>query len=256
MSIFRTNGIDQTISRISSANSGGYGILIRRRKAPGDGWFYASELAGGTAPAALLANVRGLTEIPADHIRAEWMLESVARALADLGGSFIVSSGRLPDFSADNILLAAEGGLVRATGMTSERMTVLADDPAASGDGNLIVENQENLIDLFREGFTSLLEPVVDWVDSQGLRPKKTLWHAAADRLAQAMIWSGDAFEKPDLARSVTTRVVAGDKRLTIPLESGVDDYETEYHLRSTCCLAYRTPAGILCQGCPLHKQG
>ena len=255
MSFFGKSEIDQTLSRIASASSDGYGILIRRRDRAGDGWFAASELANRAAPAALLANVRGFSEPPPDHVRAEWMLESIARAVADLGGSFIVSSQRLPDFSPDNLLLAAEGGLVRATGMTSGRMSVLPDDPAAAEAGNRTVGRWEDLADEYREGFISVLEPVVKWLDGQGLRPEKTLWQAAADRLAQSLIWSGDAFEKPDFAKSVAERFVNGDDRLTIPLETRVDDYEREYHLRTTCCLAYRTPEGTLCQGCPLNKE-
>lgn len=250
-----TDEIDRTLGRIAHASSDGYGILIRRRKSAGDGWFQASELAGPHAPAMLLANVRGFSEPPADHIRAEWMLESIGRAIADLGGSFLVSSNRLPDLSPTNVLLAAEGGLVRATGMTSGRMTVLAEDTAAPDPGIETASGWEDLADRFREGFTSLLEPVINWLDGQGLRPEKTLWFAAADRLAQSLIWSGDAFEKPDFARSVAERVINGDPRITIPLQTEVDDYDREYHLRATCCLAYRTPEGTLCQACPLHRQ-
>ncbi|HNG57133.1 MAG TPA: (2Fe-2S)-binding protein, partial [Solirubrobacterales bacterium] len=106
-------------------------------------------------------------------------------------------------------------------------------------------------------GFADLLAPTVDWLDAQGLRPAKTLWHAAADRLAQALVWSGKAFDRPGLALELTRLTVGPDcpdPRLAIPIERAEDDWGDEYHLRSTCCLAYRTEGGQLCQSCPLVK--
>jgi len=254
---FRTPPIDATIARISRSSADGYGILVKRRKGPGDGWFAASELGpGGSAPPALLARVRGLSEPPADHIRAEWLLESLARAIADLGGSFLVGARQLPDMSPGNVLLAAEGGLIRATGMMSERITVIDSDLPVGGGREEIttVADWPDLADQFREGFVILLEPMVDWLDDQGLRPKKTLWHAAADRLAQSLVWSGKAFDQREFARQITERVVGGDPRLQIPLATDEDEYGDQFHLRATCCLAYRTPEGGLCRACPLQK--
>ncbi|HTU14751.1 MAG TPA: (2Fe-2S)-binding protein [Solirubrobacterales bacterium] len=256
MRAFRKSEIDATLSRIAMANADGYGILVRRRKGPGDGWFPAADLGeDGPAPAVLLANVRGLTEPPPDHIRAEWLLESLARAVADLGGSFLVSARRLPDLSPANVLLAAEGGLIRATGVVSERLTVLEGDPATGRDDVTDAARWEELADLFRIGYIDLLAPLVRWLDGQGLRPAKTLWHAAADRLAQSLVWSGKAFDQREFAREVTERVVGGDPRLEIPLETDEDEYGDRYHLRATCCLAYRTPEGGLCRACPLQKK-
>jgi len=256
VSLFGKSEIDETLSRIAMAHADGYGLLIRRRNGPGDGWFLATDLGpDGPAPPVLLANVRGLSEPPPDHIRAEWLLESVARALADLGGSFLVSARRLPDLTPGNVLLAAEGGLVRATGVIGEEMTVVEGDPAAGRPGITDAAGWEELADLFRIGFIDLLAPLIGWLDENGLRPEKTLWHAAADRLAQSLIWSGKAFEDREFAAAVTSRVTGGDDRLRIQLGTGEDEYGERYHLRNTCCLAYRTPEGGLCRACPLHKE-
>jgi len=249
-----TEEIDRTLSRIAAANAEGYGILLRRRDRPGDGWFQASELAGDVALPALLSRVRGMSGPPEDHIRAEWMLESLARAIADLAGSFLVSSRRLPDLSPENVLLAAEGGLIRATGVLGPRMSVLPGDPAEGLEGVTVAEDWKQLADWFRAGFTGLMDPAVEWTDSNSLRPAKTLWQASADRLAQSLIWSAEAFEDPAFARDLTKHVIEGDERLRIPLETAEDDYDREYHLRATCCLAYRTPEGSLCQACPLNR--
>ncbi len=236
--------IDRTLGRISAASADGYGIIVRKRKGPGNGWFSAAELDdSGRVQALLLSRVSGMTGPPEDHIRAEWLLESLARAVADLGGAFIVAARRLPDLSPDNVLLAAEGGLLRASGLTSDR--------------GLESEDLNLLADRFRSGFAQLLEPTVNWLDGQGLRPAKTLWHSAADRLAQSLVWSGKAFDRPDLALDLTTLVVgpeSPDPRLAIPVARAEDEWGDEYHLRSTCCLAYRTDGGQLCRSCPLVK--
>jgi hypothetical protein len=256
MSPFGKSPVDETIHRISMAQADGYGLLIRRRKGPGEGWFPATDLGpGGPAAPALLANVRGMGDPPPDHIRAEWVLESLARSLADLAGSFIVSARRLPDLSAGNVLFGAEAGLIRAAGVASGRMTVIEGDPAAGDPEVGTVTGWPDLADLFREAFTALVEPTVKLFDRQGLRPEKTLWHAAADRLAQSLVWSGKAFEKESFAREVTERALGGDPRLTIPLETDEDEYGQDYHLRVTCCLAYRTPEGTICRACPLQKK-
>jgi hypothetical protein len=241
----RIEGFDRTVGRITAASADGYGIIVRRMEGAGEGWFPVSELdETGRVQALLLSRISGMAGPPEDHIRAEWLLESLARAVADLGGSFIVAARQLPDLSPGNVLLAAEGGLFRASGVQSDRGTE-SGDPA-------------ELADAFRRGFVDLLEPTIDWIDGRGLRPAKTLWHAAADRLAQSLVWSGKAFDRPDLALELTRLTVgpeSPDPRLAIPIERAEDDWGDEYHLRNTCCLAYRTEGGQLCQSCPLVKE-
>ena len=236
--------IDRLLGRISAASADGYSIIVRKRKAPGEGWFSAAELdPSGRVQALLLSRISGMAGPPEDHIRAEWLLESMARAVADLGGSFIVAAESLPDLAPDNVLLPAEGGLIRATGMLGDRGTATDDLAELAGS--------------FRTGFAGLLEPTITWLDAQGLRPAKTLWHAAADRLAQSLVWSGKAFDRPDLALELTRLTVGPetpDPRLAIEIERFEDDWGDEFHLRTTCCLAYRTEGGELCKSCPLIK--
>lgn len=235
--------IDRAIGRITAARADGYGIIVRRRDRPGDGWFSVDELDGsGRVEATLISRISGMSGPPPEHIRAEWMVESLARALADLAGSFAVATGTLPDLSPGNLLLAAEGGLFRASGVTSDAL--FEGDPEA-------------LADRFRSGFAELMGPTIEWTDGQGLRPAKTLWHAAADRLAQSLVWSGKAFDRPDLALRLTELVVGPgctDERLRIEVRRAEDEYGDEFHLRTTCCLAYRTPDGYTCQSCPLQR--
>lgn len=238
------DGMDRTLGRIAAASADGYGIIIRRLERAGDGWFPASELdENGRVQALVLGRISGMMGPPEDHIRAEWLLESLARAVADLGSSFMVAANQLPEISPDNVLLAAEGGLFRASGLLSDR-GIQTDDPAA-------------LADRFRSGFAQLLEPTITWLESRKLRPARTLWRAAADRLAQSLVWSGKAFDRPELALELTRLTVGPecpDPRLAIEIRRFENEWGEEYHLRNTCCLAYRTEGGELCQSCPLVK--
>lgn len=238
------DGLDRTLGRIAASSADGYGIIVRRLESSGDGWFPAAELdESGRIQALLLSRISGMMGPPEDYIRAEWLLESLARAIADLGGSFMVAANQLPELSPENVLLAAEGGLARASGLLSDR-GLESDDPA-------------ELTDRFRSGFTRLLEPTITWLAAQKLRPAKTLWHAAADRLAQSLVWSGKAFDRPGPALELTRLTVgpeSPDPRLAIRIRRFENEWGEEYHLRNTCCLAYRTEGGELCQSCPLVK--
>lgn len=249
-------GFDRALGRVSAARADGYGIIVERRESPGDGWFSAGELdRSGRVQALLLSQINGMAGPPEAHIRAEWLLESVARAIADLGGSFVLAAGLLPELTADNVLLAAEGGLVRASAITSDRGIQVADPAAISN--NAAPDDFATLAERLRTGFAELLEPTIDWLDEQGLRPAKTLWHAAADRLAQSLVWSGKAFDRPDLALELTRLTVgpeSPDARLAVRIERAENDWGEEFHRRNTCCLAYRTEGGQLCQSCPLEK--
>ena len=103
--------IDSSLARITRVRPDGLGLNLQRRPGPGDGWFAVSELlAADGAPAVLLSRVRGMYEVPADHIRAEWLFESYARAVADLGASFIVAERRLPVLEPENLLMASMAG--------------------------------------------------------------------------------------------------------------------------------------------------
>lgn len=235
--------IERAIGRIGAARADGYGIIVQRRDGAGEGWIEAGSIGtDGELTAATIGAVSGMYGDLEPYIQAEWMLESVARAIGDLAGSFALATGSLPPLEPDRVLLAVEGGLVRGTAVTSDRL-----EP-----GDL-----PELADRLREGVVRLLEPTVAWIDGEGLRPAKTLWHAVSDRLAQALVWCGKAFDRPGDALQLTRLTVGPDSpdpRLTIPVERAEDDYGDEFHLRKTCCLAYRTEGGELCQSCPLQK--
>lgn len=234
--------MQRTVGRIRAARADGYGIIVERRDGPGNGWVPAGAFgADPDSMAATVDSVSGMHGRIDPHIQAEWMLESMARAIGDLGGAFALVAGAVPPLEPGNILLAVEGGLARGTAITSDRLE----------HGDL-----PRLAVRLNEGLVRLLTPTITWIDGRGLRPEKTLWLASADRLAQALVWCGRAFDRPDEALELTRLAVgpaSPDPRLAIPLERAGDEYGEEFHLRKTCCLAYRTEGGELCQSCPLQ---
>jgi hypothetical protein len=247
--------IDLSLARITRVRPGGLGLTLQRRSGPGDGWFSVSELVTSDgAPAVLLSRVRGMYEVPADYIRAEWLFESYARAVADLGAAFIVAERRLPDLRQANLLMAATGGLIAGTAVIGENVTVTRSDSVADGSGISRVDGWRELARELREDFEALVEPMVEWMVRHRLRQEKTLWAAAADRMAQSVAWCGQAFDEREFARELAQELLDRPGPILIPLETGVDSRGNEQHLRTTCCLAYRAAGGGLCFGCPLNR--
>lgn len=247
--------IDLSLARITRVRSDGPGLTLQRRPGPGGGWFRVARLLDDDgAPTVLLNRVRGVREVPADYIRAEWLFESYARAVADLGVAFIVAERRLPSLDPENLLMASMRGLIAGTAVIGDGLTVTAVDPIPEGQGISRVEGWRDLAQDFREAFEALVEPLVDWMVRHRLRQEKTLWSAAADRLAQSLVWCGRAFDEPDFALELARELIDRPGPMVISLETGVDARGNEQHLRTTCCLAYRAAGGGLCFGCPLNR--
>ncbi len=233
----------------------GYGIHILRMEEPREGWIEVEELLESEdVLTALFARVSGLSERPADHICAEWMLENWARAIGDLAGSFMVSHRRLPDLNPANLMVASQKGLAAATAVRTPTLSALESDKKAIKGGAVPFRDWQALADLMYEGMIDLLTPLIIWIDGHGLRPEKTLWNAAADRIAQSLVWSGKAFDQREFACQLTGYLMKKDGPLSIPFERDEDESGEPYHLRVSCCLAYRTPEGGLCRACPLAR--
>jgi hypothetical protein len=234
--------IDAHLDRIAAAEADGMRLLVERRADPGGAWFPVPELLEDDgAPAVLLSRIRGTAGAPAGHIRAEWLFESYVRVLAELGASFALTAGRLPDLAPANLLMASRNGLIAAVALRSARLSA-----AQSGQGALAGSLRASLIEL--------IAPLAAWIDRHGLRAEKTLWKSAADRIAEAALWAGRAFGESHAASDLTTSLLGQPGPLNIPLETVVDPRGAERHRRVTCCLAYRAAGGSLCFACPLNR--
>ena len=182
------------------------------------------------------------------------MLENQARAIGDLAGAFMVCHRRLPDLAPANLMIASQKGLAAATAVKTAAMSSLESDKGAVKGGALPFGDWQGLADRMYDGMAALLAPMINWIDGHGLRPEKTLWNAAADRLSQSLLWSGKAFDQREFALELTEYLMAKEGPLSIPVEREEDETGEPYHLRVTCCLAYRTPEGGLCRACPLGR--
>jgi len=222
---------------------------------PRPGWMDVEDLLESEQlMTALFAQVSGLRERPDDHICAEWMLENWARAVGDLAGSFMVSHRRLPDLNPQNLMVASQKGLAAAEAVRTPTLNALESDKQAIKGGAVPFRDWQALADQMYEGMVELLTPMIVWIDGHGMRPEKTLWNAAADRIAQSLVWSGKAFNEREFALELTRYLMARDGPLSIPVEREEDETGEQYHLRVSCCLAYRTPEGGLCRACPLAR--
>ena len=112
-------------------------------------------------------------------------------------------------------------------------MKVTAADPVADGPGISRVDGWQDLAQEFSEGFEALVGPMVDWMMRHRLRQEKTLWAAAADRLAQSLVWCGRAFDEQDFALELAHELLDRPGPMKIPLETGVDGRGEEQHLRT-----------------------
>lgn len=219
------------------------------------GWIAVDRLLrGDRLKSALLARVAGVGERPADYVCAEWMIESWARAFADLAGSALVCDRRLPDLRPANLLISPYKGMVAATAVRTGAMSALEDDSSAIAAGATAVPDWSDLAGTMHRGLEDLIEPMIEWADRRDLRPAKTLWQAAGDVTAQSLAWSGRAFDQREFALELTGHLMAMGGRMAIPVQRELDDSGEPYHLRSTCCLAYRTPEGGLCRSCPIGR--
>lgn len=234
--------IDAYIDRIAVAEADGMRLLVERRAEPGGAWFPVSELLESDgAPAVLLSRIRGVSEVPADHIRAEWLFESYARVLGELGASLLLSAGRLPSLGPDNLLMASRNGLIAGVSLRS------------AGLGSPQPERSA-MVDSLRASLIELIGPFAAWFDRHGLRPEKTLWKSAADRIAEATLWAGRAHGESGAATDLAASLLGRPGPLNIPLDTVVDPRGVERHRRVTCCLAYRAAGGSLCFACPITK--
>jgi hypothetical protein len=239
--------------RVAAPAVDGLSLRVGFMPEPPPGWLAADELLGREGPmTALFSRVAGVRERPAEHICAEWMIESWARAAAGLAGATLICDRRLPDLRPENLVIAPYKGMIGATAVRTEAMAALEGDRAAIRAGADLVPGWIDLADLMHTGLESLLGPMIRWAADRELRPAKTLWQAAGDCLAQSLVWSGRAFAEADFALELTRYLMGRGGRMAVPVERELDESGQPFHLRTTCCLAYRTPEGGLCRACPI----
>jgi len=157
--------------------------------------------------------------------------------------------------------LAHAAVTLRATAWPQElvladaRFAALADDPDADDPAAVVVTGESELAGWLRaELICHLKAPVAELAAHTG-RSERALWRSVGDRAAAAMLFAGEAGGDVPRAATLAGRLLSGPGPLT-----GRPDYRTivvagepmRAHVRTGCCLWWRTQAAGCCATCPL----
>ena len=99
-----------------------------------------------------------------------------------------------------------------------------------------------------------LLAPAVGALG--GARSTRALWRSVSDRLAQAVLWVGEATGQRDAATELLADALAAPTLLQAPLrvEQPIDRGPLSRR-RTGCCLANRVPSLGRCEDCSVRPK-
>src|SRR5688572_6179028 len=220
------------LDRINALRGHGFGLTVEQRDRPGDGWLPAGAL--GDELDDLLAGIYDLAGIEHPGLGAEWLLEHCAWQGASLAVAAALD-GWVPDLSPGNVLLRFRDGGV--WGIALREVRVAGAGPRAAHDA-----------------LQALLTPVVAAITFRRLRAERPLWRAAGDRVGQAVVWAGAAYEDPEAARRLGEAMLAPPSPMHVRLRTACTGDGVPYHVREGCCLYHRVPGADVCAGCPLRR--
>jgi hypothetical protein len=217
------------LDRIAALRGNGIGLTVEQRDGPGEGWIAADVLDAELDR--LLPGVYDLAGIEHAGLGAEWLLEHCAWQGASLAVAAALD-GWVPDLDPRNVLLWFRDGGVWGIALREVR---------AAGHGPRTAH----------DALEAMLTPVVAAITARRLRAERPLWRAAGDRVGQAVVWAGAAYDDPEAARRLGEAMLAPPSRMHVPLVTAEAD-GVPYHVRSSCCLYHRVPGAQVCAGCPL----
>ncbi len=202
---------------------------------PPAGWVSLAELAREPGRGERLAAVRRAAGTGGPtHLPIAWEVEAVAWFVGALVGGPIVASGTLLAASpAATWVRIGEEGL--AEGIAIDQATPGMRTGSGDGAGDA------------RRTVHSLLAPMIE--SERKLRSRVLWWHAG-DRIADAVLFCGQALGEPAAALRVAADLLGAEscQPWTVPL--GVAD-DGLTRTRRTCCLSRRLDDGETCEGCP-----
>ncbi len=230
--------LDDTVRRASGLEVGGWPLVIERRDTRGDGFERADAL---HRPGPLLehriAASAALGDTEHRHVGAQWWFERCAFLAATIAFACALTSRRLPSLDPADVFIAGADGLAAGLGLR---------------DVPLACDGADRLAAVARTEIEGHLEPLADAIGALRLRPAKALWRSAGDRAVQAALWIGTATGAHDHALAFVEAVLIPGSRLHVPIRLTAPAADPAcVHQRSSCCLAHRTPANLICDGCP-----
>jgi hypothetical protein len=114
------------LDRITALRSGGFGLTVERRDAPGDGWLAADAL--GADLDRLVEDMCALAPLEHPPLGAEWLLEHCAWQGASLAVAALMD-GWVPDLAPANVLLLFRDGGVWGIALRDVRPAGSYGDP-------------------------------------------------------------------------------------------------------------------------------
>lgn len=245
--------IEAGVARIAPLYSSGYIPMVRFGEHSAEqGWLGVGRMIDDqTLVDRLVGNVPGIGSTPPRNIQAEWLLERYAWAMGIVSGSFVVMIDRLPRLRPDELMVQ---GLGEGIAILRPEMLCLESDHRAGHSDLTVVADEQTMADALKDALSDHLERLIGTLTELKTRPAAALWRAAGDKLAEAFLWCGATFDKPERARRLMEQILGPPGPLHNPLRSGIDSWGEEFHLRASCCLAYRMPGSRYCQGCPLAQ--
>lgn len=228
-------GVDAStaIEPLAAATAFGFRADLRVVDDPADDWIPVAALAGpigGIERHRRIADAAGPGAPP--RLPLVWEIEALAWHVGVLAGGSVVGAAALPSPGP-----ASTWARIGEHGLT-EGLAIAADTPcveATSARARALIISLAGAL-----------------VPSDNPRLARVLWWHVGDRVADAVIWSSQAFGARDRAATTAEGLLAPGVPYSVPfgaVGSGPD------RVRRTCCLSRRTAAGETCDGCPHRRR-
>jgi ferric iron reductase protein FhuF len=227
---------------------------------PGGDWTTAADLCRDVRRlGTLLVAIGDDAGTPRPDVQASLLLEAYAWTLLLPVAGAVVAECRSPGLAPERTAMRfGPGG--RPTDVTfGDRgwLALSTDDHARHADATTVADVHA-LTARLRDELVAHLHPLIAALRRLAPRPERALWRGVADRTAAAFLWAGEATGERDHAERLVSDVLAEPPLHGRPRYRLVDDgcRARRIHVRSGCCLWWRTRAATPCLSCPLRRAG
>jgi ferric iron reductase protein FhuF len=220
------------VAEALALSAGGFSPEIRLVDDAPPGWVSLTELA---SPAARPERHRAIAEAAGPGAPARlplvWEIEAIAWFVGvAVGAPALRDAPRLDPGPESAWVRVGDAGLTEAIALHGGARQAPSSDSAA------------------RASITRLLAPAVE--GGSGGRSARVLWWHVGDRIADALLWCGEALGSPPAGLGLAERMLAPGVPFAVPVAADASGHR---RVRRTCCLARRLPGEVACEGCPLR---
>lgn len=222
------------IAPLVAARANGHGLAIRPAPLPADatGWLSAGTFARDRE---LLAEALERTARAAGTasraVAATWLLEKHAWHVASAALAAVLVHGAVPPLDGALVQLGEHGW--------ADAIALPPDDWEPAGGRVLAARLAAH--------HGPLVEALAPY------RSRRALWRSVGDRLGQAALWCGEAFDDHRRAWAIAAEALTAVTALAAPAGFELLD-GAPFRRRTGCCLSHRCPDGRVCDDCPLRS--